>query len=37
VLFDGSASDFFGTDLPPGVSADNEILFTLDVTAILKQ
>jgi hypothetical protein len=37
VLFDGSASDFFGTDLPPGVSADDEILFTLDVTAILKQ
>jgi hypothetical protein len=37
VLFDGSASDFYGTDLPAGVSPDNEILFTLDVEAILKQ
>ena len=36
VLFDGAASDFFGADLPPGVAADNEILFTLDVHAILK-
>jgi hypothetical protein len=37
VLFDGSASDFFGTDLPTGVSPDDEIIVTLDVTAILKQ
>ena len=37
VLFDGPASEFFGTDLPSGVSPDDEILFTLDVTAILKQ
>jgi hypothetical protein len=37
VLFDGSASDLFGTDLPPGVSPGDEILFTLDVEAILKQ
>ena len=36
-LFDGLASDFFGPDLPQGVSPDNEILFTLDVDAILKQ
>jgi hypothetical protein len=36
VLFDGSASDFFGTDLPPNVSSDDEISFTLDVEAILK-
>ena len=36
VLFDGAASDFFGTNLPPGVSAGDEILFTLDVVAILK-
>jgi hypothetical protein len=37
VLFDGAASNFFGSELPPGVSADDEILFTLDVEAILKQ
>jgi len=37
VLFDGSTSDFFGTDLPSGVSPDDEIILTLDVTAILKQ
>jgi hypothetical protein len=37
VLFDGLASDFFGPDLPQGVLPDDEILFTLDVDAILKQ
>ena len=37
LLFDGAASDFFGSDLPPGVGAGDEIRFTLGVTAILKQ
>jgi hypothetical protein len=37
VLFDGTASDAFGTDLPPGVAPDDEILATLEVVAILKQ
>ena len=36
LLFDGPASDLFGTDLPDGVSADDEIVVTLDVTAIRK-
>jgi len=37
VLFDGSASELFGNDLPQGVSPDDEIIVTLDVTAIPKQ
>ncbi len=36
VVFDGSATEAFGSDLPPGVSADDEILATLDVVAIPK-
>jgi hypothetical protein len=36
VEFDGSAADFFGTQLPPGVSAEDEILATFDVDVILK-
>jgi len=37
VLFDGPASGLFGTDLPAGVSPDDEVVVTLDVTAIPKQ
>jgi hypothetical protein len=37
VPFDGSASDLSGSDLPQGVSPDDEIAVALDDTAILKQ
>jgi hypothetical protein len=35
-LFEGPASDFFGTDLPPGVSADDTILLTIDGFIVIK-
>jgi hypothetical protein len=36
VEFDGTASDFFGTQRPPGVAATDEILATFTVDVILK-
>ena len=36
VLFDGSASDFFGTDLPPGVGPADHVQLTIDALAVLK-
>jgi hypothetical protein len=36
VLLEGSASDFFGTDLPPGVAPTDTVQLTLDALAILK-
>ena len=36
VLFQGSASDFFGTDLPPGVGATDEVQLFFDGFAIIK-
>jgi len=36
VLFDGAASDFFGSQPPPGVSPDDEILATFEVDVVLK-
>lgn len=35
-LFEGSASDFFGDELPPDVSADDTILVTIDVFVVIK-
>lgn len=35
-IFDGVASDFFGTDLPPGVAAGDHVVATLDVFVVLK-
>jgi hypothetical protein len=35
-LFEGAASDFFGDELPPDVSADDTIVVTIDVLVILK-
>jgi hypothetical protein len=37
VSFDDRASNIFGTDLPQGVGADDEILGTIDVQVVLKQ
>ena len=34
--FTGTAEDFFGTDLPPGVSEGDVITGSLDVFVILK-
>jgi hypothetical protein len=36
VEFDDTASNIFGTDLPPGVAPGDEILGTLDVQVVLK-
>jgi hypothetical protein len=36
VLLEGSASDFFGTDLPPGVAASDTVELTLDGFAVIK-
>jgi len=36
VLFEGSASDFFGTDLPPGVSATDTVQLAIDAFAVIK-
>jgi hypothetical protein len=36
VIFQGLASDFFGTDLPPGVAASNTVQLALDGFAINK-
>ena len=36
VLLEGSASDFFGSDLPPGVAASDTVELTLDGFAIIK-
>jgi hypothetical protein len=36
VLFHGSASDFFGTDLPPGVAPTDTVELTIDAFAIIK-
>jgi hypothetical protein len=36
VLFRGSALDFLGTDLPPGVAPTNTVQLTLDGFAIIK-
>jgi len=36
VLFEGSASDFFGRDLPPGVDATDTVQLTIDALAIIK-
>jgi hypothetical protein len=36
VLFQGSASDFFGTDLPPGVAATDTVQFAIDALVVIK-
>jgi hypothetical protein len=36
VLFEGSASDFFGSDLPEGVAPTATVRFTVDALAIIK-
>jgi hypothetical protein len=36
VLFQGSASDFFSTDLPPGLSPSDTVQLTIDGLAIIK-
>jgi hypothetical protein len=36
VLFQGSVSDFFGTDLPPGLSPSDTVQLTIDGVAIIK-
>jgi hypothetical protein len=36
VLFEGSASDFFGTDLPPGVAPTDTVQLAIDGFAIIK-
>jgi hypothetical protein len=36
VLFEGSASDFFGTDLPPGVAQTDTVQLTIEASAIIK-
>jgi hypothetical protein len=36
VLFHGSASDFFGTDLPTGVAPTDTVELTIDAFAIIK-
>ena len=36
VLLEGSASDFFGSDLPPGVAPTDTVQLTLDASVILK-
>ena len=33
----GTAGDFFGPDLPPGVSADDAVTFTITVKAVAKR
>jgi hypothetical protein len=35
-LFEGSASDFFGNDLPLGVSADDTLVVTIDIVVVIK-
>jgi hypothetical protein len=35
-LFQGTAADFFGTDLPPGVAPTNTVQLTIDGFAIVK-
>jgi hypothetical protein len=37
LLFQGSASDFFGTHLPPGVAATDTIQFSIDGLVIIKR
>jgi hypothetical protein len=36
VLLEASASDFFGSDLPPGVAASDTVELTLDGLAVIK-
>jgi hypothetical protein len=36
VRFEGLASDFFGTDLPPGVAAEDTIQSSFDADVIIK-
>jgi hypothetical protein len=36
VLFQGAASDFFGTDLPPGVAPTDTVQLTIDAFVIVK-
>jgi hypothetical protein len=36
VLLEGSASDFFGTDLPPGVAPTDTVQLSLEASVILK-
>ena len=36
ILFHGSASDFFGTDLPPGVAPMDTVQLTIDGFAVIK-
>jgi hypothetical protein len=36
VLFQGSASDFFGPDLPPSVAPTDAVQLTIDGFAIIK-
>ena len=36
VLFEGSAADFFGTDLPPDVAATDTVQLMFDGSAIIK-
>ena len=36
ILFQGSAADFFGSDLPPGVSPTDTVEFTVDGFAIFQ-
>jgi hypothetical protein len=35
-LFEGAASDYFGTVLPPGVAATDTVQLTLDAFAVIK-
>jgi hypothetical protein len=35
-LFQGSASEFFGPDLPPGVAATDTVQLTIDAFAVIK-
>lgn len=37
VLFEGSASDFFGTDLPQGVAPTDSVQLTIDALAVIKR
>jgi hypothetical protein len=36
VLFEGPASDFFGTELPPGVAPTDTVQLTIDAFAVIK-
>jgi hypothetical protein len=36
ILFQGSASDFFGTELPPGAAPTDTVQLTIDAFAVIK-